>query len=226
MNVMNRQVRRLMNYSASTVGCIVKVDRETLRVLDQNGSIRSVVSSQITNKIPPSRNGVATDRNGSEIRFGDTVREVGGEQKQGMIAHIHRSFLFLHNRQQTDNAGISVVRANNVITVAARGGRVVQGANSGPDLTRMNPALQRKSAGANANTAMPPPRAYGRDRCLGQTVTIRKGVYKGLLGMVTDTTDHEARIELHSKSQSITIPKDHLGFREYAWNSDLSFYFG
>ncbi|MCJ1464312.1 transcription elongation factor spt5 [Pseudocyphellaria aurata] len=213
----------LVQLDASTVGCIIKVDRESLRVLDQNGSVRSAVSSQIANKISQRRDGVATDRNGSEIRLGDTVREVGGEQKQGKILHIHRSFLFLYNRQQTDHAGISVVRANNVMTVAAKGGRVIQGANSGPDLTRMNPALQRNSAGANANTAMPPPRAYGRDRCLGQTVTVRKGPYKGLLGLVTDTTDHEARVELHTKALSITLPKDHLGFRDPINGSPMDF---
>lgn len=196
------------------MGCVTKVDRESLRVLDQNGSIRSIVPSQVSNKIEKRRHAVATDRNGSEIRCDDTVREVGGEQKQGVILHIYRSFLFLHNREQTDNSGISVVRANNVVTVAAKGGRVAQGASNGPDLTRMNPALQRN--GANSSAAMPPPKAYGRDRALGQTVTIRKGPYKGLLGIVTDTTDNEARVELHTKGKTITVQKDTLGFREYA----------
>lgn len=167
--------------------------------------------SQITNKIERRRNAVATDRNGSEIRNDDTVREIGGDQKQGVILHIYRSFLFLHNREQTENSGISVVRATNVATVAAKGGRVAQ-ASSGPDLNKMNPALQRN--GANGNGAMPPPKSFGRDRALGQTVTIRKGAYKGLLGIVKDTTDTEARVELHTKGKTITVPKDTLGFKE------------
>lgn len=207
-------IHDLVQLDPATVGCVTKVDRESLRVLDQHGSTRSVMPSQISNKIEKRRNAVATDRNGSEIRNDDTVREIGGEQKQGVILHIYRSFLFLHNREQTDNSGLSVVRATNVATIAAKGGRVAQGASSGPDLNKMNPALTRN--GINGNGPMPPPKSFGRDRALGQTVTIRKGAYKGLLGIVKDTTDLEARVELHTKGKTITVPKDTLGFKEYA----------
>ncbi len=207
------------------MGCVTKVDRESLRVIDQNGSIRSILPSQISNKIEKRRNAVATDRNGNEIRTEDTVREIGGEQKQGVILHIYRSFLFLHNREQTENSGISVVRTNNVATVAAKGGRVTQGASTGPDLARMNPALQRNGANTNGNSTMPPPKSFGRDRALGQTVTIRRGPYKGLLGIVKDTTDSEARVELHTKGKTITVPKDTLGFKEYVPTSLTTCYY-
>lgn len=168
--------------------------------------------SQISNQLERRRHAVATDRNGSEIRNEDTVREVGGEGKQGAILHIYRSFLFLYNREQAENSGTSVVRANNVECVAAKGGRVAQ-ASSGPDLTKMNPALQRN--GVNGANGMPPPKSAGRDRALGQTVTIRKGPHKGLLGIVKDTTDTEARVELHTKAKTVTVSKDILGFKEY-----------
>ena len=180
-------------------------------MLDQNGSLKSVMPSQISNKIEKRRNAVATDRNGSEIRNDDTVREIGGENKRGIIVHIHRSFLFLHNREQTENSGIFVVRATNVATIAAKGGRVTQQGSTGPNLTKMNPALQRNG---NANGAMAPPRSFGRDRALGQTVTIRKGPYKGLLGIVKDTTDTEARVELHTKSKTVQVAKDVLSIKD------------
>lgn len=205
-------IHDLVQLDPATVGCVTRVDRESLRVLDQNGSTRSIMPSQISNKIEKRRHAVATDRNGSEIRTDDTVREVGGESKQGVILHIYRSFLFLHNREQTENSGISVVRASNVATVAAKGGRVAQSGSSGPDLNKMNPALMRN--GVNGNGAMAPPKTFGRDRALDQTVTIRKGPYKGLLGIVKDTTDLEARVELHTKGKTITVPKDTLGFKE------------
>ncbi|KAI4198768.1 MAG: hypothetical protein LQ346_002696 [Caloplaca aetnensis] len=204
-------IHDLVQLDPATVGCVIKVDRESLRVLDQNGSVRSVMPSQISNKLERRRNAVATDRNGSEIRNDDTVREIGGEQKRGVILHIYRSFLFLHNREQTENSGISVVRASNVATIAAKGGRVAQ-ASTGPDLSKMNPAMQRN--GMNGNNAMPPPKSFGRDRAQGQTVTIRKGPYKGLLGIVKDTTDTEARVELHTKGKTITVAKDTLGFKD------------
>ena len=212
-------IHDLVQLDPATVGCVTKVDRESLRVLDQNGSTRSIMPSQISNKIEKRRHAVATDRNGSEIRTDDTVREIGGESKQGVILHIYRSFLFLHNREQTENSGISVVRASNVATVAAKGGRVAQSGNAGPDLNKMNPALMRN--GMNGNGAMAPPKTFGRDRALGQTVTIRKGPYKGLLGIVKDTTDLEARVELHTKGKTITVPKDTLGFKEYMFPSYL-----
>ncbi len=212
-------IHDLVQLDPATVGCVTKVDRESLRVLDQNGSTRSIMPSQISNKIERRRHAVATDRNGSEIRTDDTVREIGGESKQGVILHIYRSFLFLHNREQTENSGISVVRSSNVATVAAKGGRVAQSGSVGPDLNKMNPALMRN--GVNGNGVMAPPKTFGRDRALDQTVTIRKGPYKGLLGIVKDTTDSEARVELHTKGKTITVPKDTLGFKEYVMPSYL-----
>jgi len=152
---------------------------------------------------------VATDRNGAEIRHGDTVREVYGEQRNGVILHIHRSFLFLHNKAQAENAGIIVVRTTNVLTVSAKGGR-----STGPDLTKMNPALMGNGM-AGAGRGMPPPKSFGRDRMLGKTVLVRKGPFKGLVGIVKDSTDVQARVELHSKSKLVTIPKELLVVKEY-----------
>ncbi|KAL4922512.1 Spt5 C-terminal nonapeptide repeat binding Spt4-domain-containing protein [Aspergillus aurantiobrunneus] len=197
-------VHDLVQLDAATVACIVKVDRESLRVLDQNGSIRTILPTQVTTKITPRRDAVATDRNGAEIRHGDTVREVYGEQRSGIILHIHRSFLFIHNKAQAENSGIIVVRATNIVTVSAKGGR-----STGPDLSKMNPALMRNGA-PGGMMGPPPSRNFGRDRLLGKTVLVRKGPFKGLVGIVKDTTDVQARVELHSKNKLVTIPKELL----------------
>ncbi|KAI9825909.1 MAG: transcription elongation factor spt5 [Thelocarpon impressellum] len=208
----------LVQIDVATVGVVIKVDRESLRVLDQNGSTRTIMPSQVSNKLERRRHAVATDRNGSEIRNDDTVREVGGESKQGVILHIYRSFLFLHSREQTEDAGVFVARATNVATVAAKGGRVTGKVSSGPDLAKMNPALQRNGGANGTGGPMAPPmmvqQRLGRDKALGKTVTIRKGPHKGLLGIVKDTTDNEARVELHTKSKTITVAKDTLAFRD------------
>ncbi|KAI9843960.1 MAG: transcription elongation factor spt5 [Sclerophora amabilis] len=203
----------LVQLDASTVGIVIRVDRESLRVLDQNGSTRTLMPSQISNKLERRRNAVATDRNGSEIRNDDTVREVGGEGKEGAIMHIHRSYVFLHSRERTENSGCFVARTSNIATVAAKGGRVVGNTSSGPDLNKMNPAVQRNGA----HGGMEPPsvlKVQGRDRAIGKTVTIRKGPYKGLLGIVKDTTDLEARVELHTKGTTITVSKLSLAFKD------------
>ncbi|KUL90256.1 hypothetical protein ZTR_01885 [Talaromyces verruculosus] len=191
-------VHDLVQLDATTVACIIQVDRESLRVIDQNGSVRNVLPSRIASKIAKRKDAVATDRNGAEIRHGDTVREMYGEQRSGVIMHIHRSFLFLHNKAQAENTGVIVVRTSNVVTVSAKGGRP-----TGPDLSRMNPAImQRPPQGG----AMPPPRV-GRDRLIGKTVGITKGSYKGLIGIVRETTEDLVRVELHTKGTKVMVPR-------------------
>lgn len=191
-----------------------------MRVLDQNGSLRDVLPSQVMNKITPRRNAVSTDRHGSEVRHGDTVREVSGEQRLGTILHIHRAFLFLRSKTETENAGVIVTRASNVTTIATSGNKLTN--RSGPDLSMMNPAMQKN--GMNGN-GMPPPRSFGRDRTLGKTVTIRRGPFKGLLGIVKDTTDTQARVELHAKNKIVSVDKDMLSIKEYVSNSHTTFLF-
>ncbi|KAF2109181.1 hypothetical protein BDV96DRAFT_585892 [Lophiotrema nucula] len=197
----------LISIDAATVGIVVKVDREVLRILDQHGNVRTLLHSQVSTVVGRNRNAVATDRDGSEIRVDDTIKEHGGETRQGRVMYIHRGVLFCQNNQVLENAGIFVVRSTNVITMAAKSGRAQA---AGPDLGKMNPALQAGTNGAS----MPPPRTFGRDRLIGKTVVIRKGPYKGLLGIVKDTMNDEARIELHSKNKQISVKKDILTVKD------------
>ncbi|KAJ3477215.1 hypothetical protein NLG97_g8896 [Lecanicillium saksenae] len=81
----------LVQLDMTTVGCVVKVDRDSMVVLDQFGDTRQVMPSQISNKIPKRKQAVAADRDGSEIRLDDVVKEFTGQQRQGKIIHIHRS---------------------------------------------------------------------------------------------------------------------------------------
>ncbi|EEP77879.1 Spt5p protein [Uncinocarpus reesii 1704] len=201
-------VHDLVQLDQTTVGCIIKLDRESMKVIDQHGSIRNLLPSRVIGKIELRRNAVTTDRNGAEIKYGDTVREVTGEQRLGVILHVHRAFLFMQSKVVGDNAGIIVSRASNVVTVATSGGSL---APRGPDLSKMNPALQKN--GLNGS-GMPPPRTVGRDRTVGKTVTIRKGPYKGLLGIIKDTTDDIARVELHSVSKVVPVEKENLTIKD------------
>ncbi|OTB02960.1 hypothetical protein M426DRAFT_322196 [Hypoxylon sp. CI-4A] len=214
----------LVQLDPMTVGCIVKVDRETLVVLDQNGDTRQVVPSQIANKLPKRKLAVAADRNGSEIRPDDVVKEYGGMGRQGKIIHIYRTYVFCHTHATNENAGIFVCKVSNVSTISAKGGRVNAGASGGgPDLTVMNPARKLNPAGDKGQ--MPPPKAsFGRDKLIGQTVTIRKGGWKGTLGRVKDTTDTHARVEMHSKGKVISIPKTDLTVRDSVTGREIKNY--
>lgn len=201
----------LVQLDPTTVGCVVKVDRESLVVLDQFGDTRQVMPSQIPNKLPRRKQIVASDRSGSEIRVDDVVKESSGQKRQGKIIHVHRSYIFLHTNDTTENAGVFVTQSSMVNTIAAKGGRVAQ--SSGPDLSSMNPALKRNPNGDGQKAAQPP-KSFGRDRAIDQTVIIKKGPYKGLLGIVKDTTDTHARVELHTKSKTITVPKEQLNYKD------------
>ena len=190
------------------MGCITKVDREVLRVLDQNSQVRTILHTQVSNVVGRNRNAVATDRDGSEIRMDDTVKEHGGEGRQGNVIYIHRGILYVQNRELIENAGLFVVRGNNVITMAAKSGRAQA---AGPDLSKLSPASQGQGP---SSAPMGPPRTMGRDKLIGKTITIKKGPYKGLLGIVKDTMGDEARIELHTKNKQIQVKKELLNIKD------------
>ncbi|KIX96108.1 uncharacterized protein Z520_08363 [Fonsecaea multimorphosa CBS 102226] len=200
-------VQELVQIDPTTVGCVIRADRDSVRILDQNGSVITKIPSQIQ-KIEARKNAVATDKNGSEIRIGDVVRESGGEGKSGTILHIHRGYVFCHNKLGIENAGIWVNRCTNVITTAAKGGRITAPTT---DLTKMNPALQMK----RPDMAMPPPQRPGRDPLQGKLVHINKGTYKGHRAIVKDTTAGEARLELQTKNKVINVGKFDLSIIEY-----------
>ena len=204
-------IHDLVQLDMTTVGCVVKVDRESLVVLDQNGDARQVMPSQISNRFPKRKTAVAADRNGNEIRVEDVVREYAGQQRQGKIMHIHRGYVFLHSNDSTENSGVFVTQHGNLNTIAAKGGRI-NAADSGPDLNSMNPALKLHKGKDEGK--MLPPKTFGRDRALGQTVVVRKGAYKGLLGIVKDSTDTHARVELHTKGKTINVEKQYLSFKD------------
>jgi transcription elongation factor SPT5 len=60
---------------------------------------------------------------------------------------------------------------------------------------------------------MPPPQR-GRDRLIGKTVTVRKGRYKGLVGIVRDSDDSTAQVELYTSNKPVLIQRDILTPKE------------
>lgn len=54
-----------------------------------------------------------------------------------------------------------------------------------------------------------------RDRWIGKTVSLRKGPYKGLIGIVKSATEDRASVELHAKSTLVDVDKKDLILKEY-----------
>jgi len=65
-------------FSQQTVGVIFKTERDSFRVLDQNGQTRLVQPHQISMRRDSNR-AIATDSEGHELRINDNVKEVDGE---------------------------------------------------------------------------------------------------------------------------------------------------
>ena len=79
-------------FSNQTVGVIFKTERDSFRVLDQNGQVRLVQPHQISMRRDSNR-AIATDAEGYELRVGDNMKENDGEVSSTPL--ISRCFHFL-----------------------------------------------------------------------------------------------------------------------------------
>lgn len=191
------EIKDLVALNALTVGVIVKAEKNAYEVLTLDLRLLQLKLTGISSKVHQSRREqIATDANGFTIRVGDTVREsLGDKKREGVIIHIYKNLLFVKLNEITANLGIFVTNRMNVSTVTTKD-------LLGPDLTRMNPNIGPAPIVATAGRT-----GGGRDRLLYKDVTVTSGTYKGLMGKVTDSDDIYARIELHTKSKKIKVPK-------------------
>ena len=58
---------------------IYKIEGDVLRVLDQNGTVRTVIPQQVTLRRENKEFAVATDSQNNEMRVGDAMKETEGE---------------------------------------------------------------------------------------------------------------------------------------------------
>lgn len=66
--------------STTTAAIIIKTERDSFRVLDQNGSVQVVQQHQISaRRDTNSRRAVALDSQNQEMKVGDNMKEVDGE---------------------------------------------------------------------------------------------------------------------------------------------------
>ncbi|KAA8577128.1 hypothetical protein EYC84_007129 [Monilinia fructicola] len=135
----------------------------------------------------------ATDRNGAEIKMEDGVKEFGGEE-----FGIERECWCI------------CARTTSVQSVSLKGGRIASNASS-PDLSSMNPAMKLNPKN---NGQMLPPKSFGRDKSIGRLLQFEKVHTRVCLALSKIPTDTNARVELHTKSKVVSVPKDCLGFKD------------
>ncbi|KAG6337015.1 hypothetical protein ID866_2075 [Astraeus odoratus] len=211
----NYELHDLVQLDLQTVGVIFKTERDSFRVLDQNGQVRLVQPHQISMRRDSSR-AIATDSEGHELRVNDNVREIEGEGRKGRVVHIHQSFFaFLHNRDIAENGGIFVTRCRSLASLAPKGNLV----KPGMDLTKMNPhSAGGASTGGMVGSAMT---RGPRDRDIGALVAIVQGPQKGYIGVIRDTNGPIARVELHIGNKVVTVDKKKLR-RKLPYNPNMA----
>ncbi|KAJ7209510.1 transcription elongation factor Spt5 [Mycena pura] len=202
----NYELHDLVQLDLQTVGVIFKTERDSFRVLDQNGQVRLVQPHQISMR-RDSHRAIATDSEGHELRINDNMKETEGEGRKGRVLHIHQAFhVFLHNRDIAENGGVFVTRARSLVSLAPKG-NIGKGPGAALDLSKMNPALVPQTGGmvGSGNMGRGP-----RDRLIGVTVTVVKGPYKGYVGVIKDTNGSIARVELHTGNKVVAVDKEKL----------------
>ncbi|KAF5384247.1 hypothetical protein D9615_003416 [Tricholomella constricta] len=209
----NYELHDLVQLDAQTVGVIFKTERDSFRVLDQNGQVRLVQPHQISMRRDSIR-AIATDSEGHELRINDNVKEVDSEGRKGQVLHIHQSFFaFLHNREITENGGVFVTRARSLASLAPKGSNLIR---AGMDLSKMNPTIGAPMGGMVGSGAM----GRGpRDRDIGLTVCVVKGPHKGYVGTIKDVNGSVARVELRTGNKVVSLEKEKL--RERMPNGSL-----
>ncbi|KAJ3361314.1 transcription elongation factor spt5 [Kappamyces sp. JEL0680] len=193
-------VHDLVQLSPNELGVVIKVEKDTITLLDPFGSVIKVKPQQIRSRRDSGR-AVTSDMNNRPITAKDPVMvmdEHGGpNRRQGTVLHVYRSFVFVHSRDVAENGGVFVAKNTNVVLVSAKGAN----ANNPNSAFNQQPRMISSPGRTGRNF---------RDPLLNKTVTISGGPFKGYLGIVKDTTETHARVELHTNSRTITIEKERL----------------
>ncbi|KAK4688473.1 transcription elongation factor SPT5, partial [Tremellales sp. Uapishka_1] len=188
----------LVMLDSATAAVIIKLEGSSLRVLDQNGTVRLVSGQQVTLRRENAKFAVAADSMGQDMKVGDAMKEVDGDGRKGEVINIFRSlFVFLHNRDLTENNGVFVARGTSLVSVTPR--------SATGDIGKMNPALNQQLPLGGASLMPPPMATVNKNRLVNTLVVVVKGTNKGLMGIIKDVMGDNARVELATNNKTLTI---------------------
>ncbi|GLD93079.1 hypothetical protein PINS_up001671 [Pythium insidiosum] len=183
------------------VGVITHVGREGFKVLCQNGQARNISDQEIQRKLVSSR-AVALDQKHNHVSVGEMVGVVDGPfaGHSGTVKHIYRTYLFLHNNRIMTNAGIFVARARQVILSGSKArsdmiqNSTIAGADGRPTRAGMPPRNDRRN----------------ESDMVGKTVKIKKGQWKGYIGIVVEESEQKVKVEIHCKAKVVDVDRLHV----------------
>jgi transcription elongation factor SPT5 len=165
------------------------MEKDVYTILDPFGNQLRIKPQQIQFKRDSTR-AVTSDVNGRPVSQKDDVivlDDTGINKKKATVLHVYRSSVYLQAKEIVDASGVFVTKSNNVSIIS-----------------------NKTSIPNQPIFAQPIGRPRGRDNLIDKTVTITGGAFKGYLGIVKDTTETTARVELHTHNRTITIDKTKL----------------
>lgn len=126
-----------------------------------------------------------------------TIYIHSSQQRHGEVLNIFRSiFVFLYNRELTENYGVFVARGANLAFVTPK---------SVNDPSKLDPRIQAQLPYGGASLMAPPPTTQNKNRLLNTLVVVVKGTNKGLMGVIKDVIGSNARVELATNNKTLTI---------------------
>jgi len=101
---------------ADKVGVVIRIEKERLHVLNMTEKVQIVPIQSIT-KRKINRNATALDSQNNNLNVGDIVNVIDGPftNRQGQIKHLYRHFVFIYSRTLTENGGLFVSKARNLL---------------------------------------------------------------------------------------------------------------
>lgn len=225
----------LVQIDAQTVGVIVRLEKEMFRVLTMHNKVISVnsqaVSKKRANKFAAALDSESKTINVNDVvRVVDGVHR----GNQGQVKYLYRHFAFLHSKSFPENGGYFVATTRQLLLNNNNGNKNLS-MNSTPGFmsprvmaSPMHPTQTNNtpsgsstvrgsmsSGGASSTHSSKTPRIHNQApskpgtrrniKLIGKTVRISQGSYKGYIGIVKDATETMARVELHTKCQTIGV---------------------
>jgi transcription elongation factor SPT5 len=231
----------LVVLDAQTVGVIIGVDKDSCKVLTNQGrpdspDVRICRLPDIKRKVV-NRRASAVDGTRNEVNLGDIVEMFEGplRGKSGTVKHIMRGALFLQSRDVLEHGGFVCVQARQAKVrggkrLAAPGGGVLAtparnlatpnphggsgGVLASPSQLQMvgNGHMGRNAPGGGGYTGR---LSTQHDKLLeGRKVDIKKGPYRGMRGTIKSATGSHVRVELEARMQTVTVSRAHLSTQD------------
>ncbi|RYG59387.1 hypothetical protein EON64_20280, partial [archaeon] len=193
-NLMGYELYDLVSLSQSESAVVINVMLEKLRVINHLEQVKDISPQQILAKQNTfSMKSKAFDAHQHAITAGDVVNVIAGPHNKltGTIKHIMRGKLWLHSDSYLKHSGIFVVPCRSVSVAGGMGGNISTPANMqmgmGIAMNRRpdnSPTSYQSTPNSGGGTVR-----LGRDPLVSKTVTITKGAYKGLSGVILVATD-------------------------------------